>query len=206
MQNKTLNVSRDNNVELHLFEVYIEKQYIYRGQVKLIGDPFQDYQYDQEDNYRRVWIFPLTLLDNTVFKYDEGIIEKNQLEKEKRARKFTDEQLWLRAKKNKSKKRTVISKSKTYFRDPMISELAKRLADGVCQLCEENGPFKDKTGRYFLETHHIDWLARGGEDSIENTVALCPNCHRKMHIVDYVKDVEKLKLKGLLQKEIGQNL
>ncbi|MGA2227240.1 MAG: HNH endonuclease, partial [Syntrophobacteraceae bacterium] len=22
-----------------------------------------------------------------------------------------------------------------------------------------------------------------GEESIENTVALCPNCHRKMHIL-----------------------
>ncbi|MEK4351125.1 HNH endonuclease signature motif containing protein [Paenibacillus sp. FSL R5-0475] len=200
MQNKTLNISRGTNVELHLFEVYIEKQYIYRGRVKLNSDPFEDYQYDQEDNYRKVWIFPLSLLENSEFKFDEGIIEQNQLEKEKRVRKLTDEQLWLRAKKDKSKNRTVTSESTVYYRDPLVSELAKRLANGVCQLCESNGPFKDKTGRYFLETHHIDWLARGGLDSIENTVGLCPNCHRKMHLVDDKRDVQILKRKAVGQK------
>ncbi|WP_238917318.1 HNH endonuclease [Clostridium sp. YIM B02555] len=40
--------------------------------------------------------------------------------------------------------------------------------------------------------HHIKWLSRGGEDSIENTAALCPNCHRRMHIVDSNEDREKL--------------
>ncbi|WP_296863638.1 HNH endonuclease [Thermosyntropha sp.] len=29
---------------------------------------------------------------------------------------------------------------------------------------------------------HIEWLSRGGTDTIDNTVALCPNCHRKMHV------------------------
>ncbi|EOS8323954.1 HNH endonuclease [Vibrio parahaemolyticus] len=37
------------------------------------------------------------------------------------------------------------------------------------------------------------WLAKGGDDTAENTVALCPNCHKKMHIVDDAKDVEVLK-------------
>ena len=41
--------------------------------------------------------------------------------------------------------------------------------------------------------HHIVWLSNGGEDSTDNTVALCPNCHRKMHILDDPADVEKLK-------------
>jgi hypothetical protein len=27
-------------------------------------------------------------------------------------------------------------------------------------------------------------LSENGEESIENTVALCPNCHRKMHILN----------------------
>ena len=37
------------------------------------------------------------------------------------------------------------------------------------------------------------WLSQGGQDSIENTVALCPNCHRKMHIINDQADVAKLK-------------
>ena len=36
-------------------------------------------------------------------------------------------------------------------------------------------------GTHYLEVHHIDQLAKGGADTVENAVALCPNCHRKMH-------------------------
>lgn len=80
----------------------------------------------------------------------------------------------------------------SFVRDRYISEYAKRRAQGICQLCGEPAPFTDRDGVPFLETHHIIWLADGGDDSIENTVALCPNCHRKMHILDLAEDVEKL--------------
>jgi 5-methylcytosine-specific restriction protein A len=39
-----------------------------------------------------------------------------------------------------------------------------------------------------LEVHHIQWLSNDGDDTIDNIVALCPNCHRKMHILDLEKD------------------
>lgn len=38
----------------------------------------------------------------------------------------------------------------------------------------------------------IVWLAHGGVDRPENTVALCPNCQRKMHVVNDVKDIRTL--------------
>ena len=50
-------------------------------------------------------------------------------------------------------------------------------------------------GKPYLEAHHIIWLAKGGADEIENVVALCPNCHKKMHIVAEPADVESLKQK-----------
>ena len=53
-------------------------------------------------------------------------------------------------------------------------------------------PFSDKNGEPYLESHHVEWLSKGGEDSIDNVVALCPNCHRKMHVVNDVDDLEKL--------------
>ena len=31
-----------------------------------------------------------------------------------------------------------------------------------------------------------------GQITIENTVALCPNCHKKMHVVDDPQDKNKL--------------
>jgi predicted HNH restriction endonuclease len=78
-------------------------------------------------------------------------------------------------------------------RDKYIAEYAKRRAKGVCQLCMQPAPFKKNDGEPYLESHHIIWLSRGGADSGENVVALCPNCHRKMHIVDDQGDIQKLK-------------
>ena len=82
----------------------------------------------------------------------------------------------------------------TYDRNVYVAELARRRANGACQLCEKPAPFMDKTGQPFLESHHTIWLSQGGEDSIENTVALCPNCHRKMHVLNLDSDKRKLEL------------
>jgi 5-methylcytosine-specific restriction protein A len=83
----------------------------------------------------------------------------------------------------------------SYERDPYVSEYAKRRANGKCQLCSEKAPFNDIIGKPYLEAHHIIWLSKGGADSINNTVALCPNCHRKMHILDIKQDVNYLQNK-----------
>ena len=44
-----------------------------------------------------------------------------------------------------------------------------------------------------METHHIEWLSKGGSDTIDNTVALCPNCHKKMHILNDLENKRFLK-------------
>ena len=81
---------------------------------------------------------------------------------------------------------------KQIVRNPYIAEYAKQRANGVCQLCGKLAPFLDKDGKPYLESHHIIWLANGGEDSVKNTIALCPNCHKKMHVVADEKDVAVL--------------
>jgi 5-methylcytosine-specific restriction protein A len=81
-----------------------------------------------------------------------------------------------------------------YERNAYVSEYAKRRANGICQLCEREAPFKNKDGELYLETHHVEWLSKGGTDTLDNTVALCPNCHRKMHVLDLEEDKSKLKL------------
>jgi 5-methylcytosine-specific restriction endonuclease McrA len=80
----------------------------------------------------------------------------------------------------------------TYAREPSVAGYAKMRAKGICQLCEKRAPFNDKNGQPYLEAHHIVWFSRGGADTIYNVVALCPNCHSKMHIVDDSDDVERL--------------
>jgi mutator protein MutT len=60
-QNKTLAESRTNGVGVHLFESFEPKEYIYRGQVRLVGDPYYERQKDEANNQRQVVKFPLRL-------------------------------------------------------------------------------------------------------------------------------------------------
>ena len=39
----------------------------------------------------------------------------------------------------------------------------------------------DKNKEPFLEVHHVKSLSDGGEDTLDNVIALCPNCHREKH-------------------------
>lgn len=78
-------------------------------------------------------------------------------------------------------------------RDPYIAQEAKERANGHCQLCGEAAPFHKENGEPYLECHHVVWLSQGGDDDLTNVVALCPNCHRKMHELDDPDDVSKLK-------------
>jgi len=80
-----------------------------------------------------------------------------------------------------------------YIRSSEVVRETRKRANGICQLCGQPAPFIDPKGNPYLEVHHITWLSRGGEDSTANTVALCPNCHTRMHILDRPEDVEKLK-------------
>jgi 5-methylcytosine-specific restriction protein A len=59
MQNRTLNESNENNVDIHLFEVLDPKEYMYCGRVKLVGTPYTEMQIDRDGNKRTVWIFPI---------------------------------------------------------------------------------------------------------------------------------------------------
>ena len=81
----------------------------------------------------------------------------------------------------------------TYIRDPYIAEYARVRANGICQFCDLLAPFATKDGNPYLESHHVIWLSAGGDDSIDNTIALCPNCHKKMHVLNDGTDVKKLK-------------
>ncbi len=78
-------------------------------------------------------------------------------------------------------------------RSGLVSKIVKERAAGICQLCGNPAPFYNKAGEPYLECHHVVWIARGGADEVNNAVALCPNCHRKMHNLDELDDVEKLK-------------
>ena len=77
----------------------------------------------------------------------------------------------------KPEKRTV--ETIQYKRCPGVQADVLERANGKCELCKKKAPFKRLDGRPFLEFHHAIPLGEGGPDTVENTFALCPNCHRE---------------------------
>lgn len=104
----------------------------------------------------------------------------------------TEEKLQEVAKEHSGASRVKSQMINSYIRDRHVSEYAKCRAKGFCQLCGNPAPFFDKNGRPYLEAHHIIRLADGGDDSIDNVVGLCPNCHRQMHCLNLDEDVKNL--------------
>jgi len=76
---------------------------------------------------------------------------------------------------------SVTSSVTAYRRDPAVRAWVLLRANGVCECCGVAAPFLDSEGSPYLEVHHVRQLADGGSDRVSNTVALCPNCHRRMH-------------------------
>lgn len=196
-QNRTLAESNQNGVTVHLFEVQKPSQYIYQGVVTLCGKPYQEKQKDENGTVRNVWMFPL----RSATKF--ASITEHELDayihtQQRTATKLPLSQLTAIASEHSTDKPTYRKTAgKTYIRDPYVAELAKRKSHGICQLCGKPAPFKDKDGKPYLESHHIIWLSDGGEDSIANTIALCPNCHRKMHVINDPRDVAFLRKKAM---------
>lgn len=192
-QNRTLAESTGNGVDVHLFEVDKDKEYTYQGRVLLTGTPYKETQPDQAGEDRTVFVFPLTLQLGLPAPVPLREFSRAQTSRDRKARRLSDKELRAKAENapRKPGERTVTGTQ--YERDPYVSRMTKRRAKGICELCAQPAPFSDAKGEPHLETHHVEWLARGGDDSLLNTVALCPNCHRRMHVLDLKEDIEKLR-------------
>ncbi len=72
--------------------------------------------------------------------------------------------------------------TQVFIRNPdVVAEVLFRAA-GICENCTKPAPFlRKKDGKPYLEVHHKIQLSDGGEDTVQNAIALCPNCHRKLH-------------------------
>lgn len=91
---------------------------------------------------------------------------------------------------------------KVYFRDPAVKAWVLQQSKGICEFCESNAPFSIIGGAPYLEVHHVVPLSESGADTINNCVALCPNCQRAFHYSENAKElidniytkIERLKL------------
>lgn len=193
--NKDLIIAANNkDWRVFLFEKIKPNKYYYKGEVDV--DPVikqKQNVLDEDFKLRTVIQFTMTLKEeNLGFTYTEDdclIIENN---KKKAVEKLKPEVIHELAKSKKEDNKCKYVNIKQYNRDQTISKDTKNRANGICDLCDQTAPFITKDGPY-LESHHLIWISKGGPDNIYNTVALCPNCHRRVHALEEKKDFDKLK-------------
>jgi 5-methylcytosine-specific restriction protein A len=171
--NKAIRKHRQENKELHLFED-TEHPWIvtYVGQFEYVGHQWDTLR-DKEGNQREAVRFRLEPVGGTEIEIDEGSPSS-----------LSTEQLFEKAKQSSPTGRNTRGNSsggRSYPRSEVVKQFALRVADGVCQGCGDNAPFVDESGEPFLEVHHLHRRSDGGPDSPENVIALCPNCHRRVH-------------------------
>lgn len=72
--------------------------------------------------------------------------------------------------------------SNAFRRNPDVIAVVRIRANGICEECHSPAPFhRASDDSPYLEVHHRIMLSAGGEDTVANALALCPNCHRKLH-------------------------
>jgi len=172
--NKAIRDHRKNGKSIHLFED-TDMPWI----VQYVGEfsylEYEEKEMDDENrNQRTGFRFHLRPVN------DSDITLTDELSKS-----LSDEALFERARKKSSsgpiepKQRT--SSGYRYPGSEEVRRYALRVADGLCQGCGDEAPFIDKSGEQYLEVHHIEPRSSGGADEPNNVIAICPNCHRRVH-------------------------
>ncbi len=201
-ENKTLYEANQNGVTLHLFEKFVGHEFIYRGVVKLAKTPFQVDEEDLNHVVRKVWKFPLVLID------EQGLLDKDVIDNQIRAKRKAIKKKRLSAGELKSKadvfNRNAHASARkvettSYERNEYVRAYSLLRANGKCELCGQPAPFM-VDGEPYLESHHIKWLSKGGSDSIDNVAGVCPNCHSRLHLLDEKADVDRLKKNVLIDE------
>jgi 5-methylcytosine-specific restriction protein A len=81
-----------------------------------------------------------------------------------------------------------IKRLKTHYvteRDPgLVRDFKANLKSWACQVCDfDFEATYGNVGRRYIEAHHINLLAEGGqvETTLDDLLAVCANCHRMLH-------------------------
>lgn len=113
---------------------------------------------------------------------DAGYVQQQLQDRVALASSQSQQQRLARLAKAPKNPKTIRTVSTAFVRNPdVVAEVLFR-AEGHCEECKRPAPFVSKaTGDPYLEVHHITPLAQGGDDTVANAWALCPNCHREKH-------------------------
>lgn len=105
------------------------------------------------------------------------------LQKEiEKARELSPKQRQSMIKKSNRKPERMTVIQTVFKRNPYVIIEVLARAKGICEKCKKPAPFiGDHNRTPYLEVHHKIPLAENGDDSVDNAIALCPNCHRHAH-------------------------
>ncbi|MBS1616410.1 MAG: HNH endonuclease [Bacteroidetes bacterium] len=110
---------------------------------------------------------------------DVLVAEAEQLDK---ALRLSRQQRLDELKRIDPKPKQVIVQQTVFLRNQLVVAEVLYRANGHCEQCQQPAPFlRDSDNTPYLEVHHKTRLADGGDDTVENAIALCPNCHRQVH-------------------------
>ena len=163
-QNLTLAESDNNGVKVHFFEVMKPREYTYRGQVELAGEPYQGQQKDQDGRERLVWIFPLRLKDSKAkfTKLTSAMNDKQELQEEFKEIVEVDNLPIPQTEKERLIKGRI---GQGKFKEFLIERECK------CALCGVTNP------RVLIASHIKPWSVSTNEERLDvnNGLLLCPN-------------------------------
>jgi 5-methylcytosine-specific restriction protein A len=133
---------------------------------------------DDDQDFRDV----ISLLEERKEIINLQTLVDQESEEIRRAKEDTSEKRRERISRAEKRPKRIRVYSYTYHRNPDIVAEALSRANGYCETCGSSAPFvRASDGSPFLEVHHVKSLSDGGEDTLVNVLALCPNCHRKKH-------------------------
>jgi Predicted restriction endonuclease len=188
--NKALANTYPDKETIHLFKINKSEGLRlnrYLGEVRLMVPPYLR-EVSEKGTIRKKYIFPLVMknvYDSSDGERIERIVTK-VMEDMPHIERLKNAPLLEKIPESK------VVTTTSFQRDSRIRDVSRERAKGICELCEQPAPF-ETDGKPFLEVHHIVSLKDGGLDSVRNTSALCPNCHRKVHLLGVEEDIMKLK-------------
>lgn len=125
-QNKTLAISKELGIKVHLFEPYRKDSYYYLGEVKLLDRLFTDYELDRDRKLRTVIKLPLKKLNNsTNVVIDINDIKNSEKEKSKALRKLSLDEIQKQARQIDSPVITRQTSASYTQRNPIVCECTK---------------------------------------------------------------------------------
>jgi predicted HNH restriction endonuclease len=89
-----------------------------------------------------------------------------------------------------------------YLRSEDVRRRVLKRAAGECEACLQPAPFVSAGGEPFLETHHTEALSEFGRDDPNVVGAICPNCHRRIHLGIDGKDWNRRLQERITEKEL----